>query len=380
MKTEIYIPQAQLAKINSNIAEGKVLFIYGPRRVGKTTLIKHFAEHIREKYLLVSGEDIVVRDYLESESIEKLKSFVGDNGLLIIDEAQHIKNIGLNLKLIVDHVPGVKILATGSSSLNLARETGAPLTGRQYTLRVYPLAQLELAGVENVHEQQGNLETRLIYGSYPEVVTMNDNERRRIYLRELVSSCLFRDILELEGVRKSDKLIKLLQLLAFQIGREVSITELGSQLGMSKNTTDRYLDLLEKSFVIYKRTGFSRNLRKEVSKTCRYYFLDTGIRNAVINNFNPLDLRDDVGSLWENYIITERMKRNEYVGSSTDSYFWRTYDQKEIDLVEDRDGRLYGYEIKWGHKQIKPPRSWAEAYPDACFETINKDHYSEFIM
>lgn len=380
MKTGMYITQAQLRNVSNLVSGGKVLFLYGPRRVGKTTLIEHYTAKIKDKFLLVSGEDIVVRDYLESESVEKLKSFVGSNKLLIIDEAQHIKNVGLNLKLIVDHIPGIQIMATGSSSLSLSRETGAPLAGRQNTVRIYPLAQLEIAGVESVHERRGNLEVRIIYGSYPEVVLINDNEKRKLYLRELISSYLFKDILEMEGIRKSDKLLKLLQLIAFQVGKEVSIAELGVQLGMSKNTVDRYLDLLEKSFVIFKRSGFSRNLRKEVSKSCRYYFVDTGIRNAVINNFNPLSLRDDVGALWENYIITERMKRNEYVGQSMDSYFWRTYDQKEIDLVEERDGSLYGYEVKWGKKKINPPKGWTASYPGAGFEIINPDNYLKFIM
>ena len=199
-------------------------------------------------------------------------------------------------------------------------------------------------------------------------------------MRELVSSYLFKDILQLEGIRKPDKLTRLIQLLAFQIGKEVSSTELGTQLSLSKNTVDHYLDLLEKVFVIYHLPGFSRNLRKEISKNRRYYFWDNGIRNAAVNNFNPLDMRDDVGMLWENYIISERLKWNEYAGRSVDSYFWRTYNRKEIDLIEEYQGRLHGYEIKWGDKVIRPPKDWSDNYPAATFEVINQQNYLSFIL
>lgn len=379
MASSMYIPQAQMANLRRLLVPGKVVVVYGARRVGKTTLVEHLLADCGGDPLSVSGEDIAARGYLESESIAKLKAFVGSHDRLVVDEAQHVKGIGLNLKLLTDHVPDLRIVATGSSSFGLARDSSAPLAGRRSTLNMYPLSQMEISGVEEPHETAGNLEMRLIYGSYPEVVTTDDNEERQRHLRDLVSSYLFKDILEFEGIRKSDKLVRLLQLLAFQIGNEVSLSELGSQLGMSKNTVDRYLDLLEQVFVIYRRPGFSRNLRKEISKSHRYYFFDNGIRNAVINNFNLLDLRDDVGALWENYLMAERLKRQEYLGVSTDSYFWRTYDQKEIDLVEEREGRLYGYEMKWGPKTAGPPRAWTEAYPDASFQVVNRDNYLEFV-
>ena len=298
---------------------------------------------------------------------------------MLFRSAQYIKKIGLNLKLIVDHIPDIKVIATGSSSFDLSRDIGEPLTGRKYVLKLYPLAQLELAATEKQLQTKALLESRLIYGSYPEIVTMRDNKMREEYLRELISSYLFKDILELEGIRQSEKLIRMLQLLAFQIGNEVSLNELGSQLGMSKNTVERYLDLLEKVFVIYKRSGFSRNLRKEISKNHRYYFYDTGIRNSLIQNMNPLSVRDDVGKLWENYIVTERMKRQEYLRQPTDFYFWRTYDRKEIDLIEERAGALHGYEMKWKPELVKPPKEWKTEYPNSTFEVIHPGNYLGFI-
>ncbi len=239
---------------------------------------------------------------------------------------------------------------------------------------------MEITRIEVRHETEANLESRLIYGSYPEVVTAQDNMFREKYLREMISSYLFKDILELEGIRHSQKLVRLLQLLAFQIGKEVSLTELGRQLNISKNTVDRYIDLLEKVFVIYRWGGFSRNLRKEISKNYRVYFHDNGIRNALIGNFNPVSLRNDIGELWENYVLTERMKANEYTEQVVNSYFWRTYNRNEIDLVEEQHGQLNGYEIKWQAKKIKPPPDWQNAYPGAGFQVIDRQNYLTFIQ
>lgn len=376
----MYILQKQLINLKKVLSSGKAVVIYGPRRCGKTTLIKKFLEKSKKKSLFVNGEDITIQQYLGSQSIEKLKSFIGKNNLLVIDEAQKIRNIGLNLKLIVDNIKNIEIIATGSSAFDLANNLGEPLTGRKYTLKIFPLAQMEIKSVEKPFQTEANLESRLIFGSYPEVVVINDNEKRRYYLKEIVNSYLYKDILELEGLRKSSKLVRLLQLLAFQIGKEVSFQELGSQLGMSKNTVDRYLDLLEKSFVIFKISGFSRNLRKEISKNPRYYFYDNGVRNALINNFNPLSIRDDVGMLWENYVIIERLKKQEYLGVFSNNYFWRTYDQKEIDWIEDRDGKLFGYEIKWAKDKKRPPKEWLETYKNAEYKVINRDNYLEFIL
>jgi hypothetical protein len=375
----MYIPQKQLENLKKIISPNKVMVIYGPRRCGKTTLLNKFLEKFNEKYLLVNGEDITIQEYLSSQSIEKLKNFVGKNKLLAIDEAQKIKDIGLNLKLIVDHIKGIKIIATGSSTFDLFKNIGEPLTGRKFTLKLFPLAQLEIMQIEEKFKTEANLENRLIYGSYPEIITTNDNQQRERQLKEVVNSYLYKDILELNGLRQSDKLIRLLQLLALQVGQEVSYSELGVQLGLSKNTIEKYLDLLEKVFVVYKLTGFSRNLRKEVSKNPHYYFYDNGIRNALINNFNQLHIRNDVGALWENYIIIERIKKQEYLGISANNYFWRTYDQKEIDLIEEKEGKLYGYEIKWKKDKTKPPKEWIESYKNTGFNLINKKNYLEFI-
>ena len=376
----MYIPQKQLQHLKETVRPGKVVVVYGPRRVGKTTLINKYMESMHEEALLVSGDDILVRQYLESQSTEKLKEFVGNQSLLIVDEAQYVRQIGLNLKIIVDKIPGIRVIATGSSSFDLARDIGEPLTGRKYVLKILPLAQMEISQIEKSHETKAHLESRLIYGSYPEVVLLKGIKDRQDYLRELLSSYLFKDILQLEGIRHADKLQRLLQLLAFQIGKEVSLTELGSQLGLSKNTVERYLDLLEKVFVIYRRNGFSRNLRKEIIKNHRYYFYDNGIRNALINNYNPLRLRNDIGELWENYMVTERMKRHEYLRNPVNAYFWRTYDKKEIDLVEEEEGGLSGFEFKWKSGRGNAPKEWETAYPASSFQVIHQENYLNFIL
>ena len=378
--TEIYIPQAQMARLKRSVAPGRVVVVYGPRRVGKTTLVRRYAQRHDRDALVVTGEDIAVREYLESQSLAKLRAFVGRRQTLIVDEAQYVRQVGLNLKLLADHVEGLRIIATGSSSFDIAQQTGEPLTGRKTTLLLLPLAQMELQEVEPAHETRANLEMRLIYGSYPEVVLMASNEDREIYIKELVASYLFKDILQLEGVRHTDKLLRLLQLVAFQIGKEVSVTELGTQLGMNRNSVERYLDLLEKAYVIYRRRGFSRNLRKEITKSRRYYFYDNGIRNGVIDNFNALSLRNDAGALWENYVLVERLKRNLYTGHLASSYFWRTYDRQEIDLVEEWGGRLHAAEVKWSARHgARLPGGWRKAYPDSSFRVVHQENYLDFI-
>ena len=375
----MYLVQKQLERLRAAARPGKVAVLYGARRTGKTTLLRELLKTEEEPYLLVSGEDITVQGYLGSQSVEKLTAFVGRNRLLVVDEAQKVAQIGLNLKLIVDHLPGVRVIATGSSPFDLARSVGEPLTGRKTTLTLFPLAQMEIGQTEQRHQTDANLESRLIHGSYPEVVLTPDNRSREQYLKEIVASSLYKDILELDGIRHSAKISRMLQLLALQIGREVSYTELAKALGMSKNTVDRYLDLLEKAFVLHRLSGFSRHRRGEITKNSRWYFLDTGIRNALINNFNPLSLRNDVGELWENYLVLERFKRQAYLGESATSYFWRTYRQQELDLVEERGGRLFGYEIQWGKSRAKPPSEWPAAYPDAEFSLVNQENYLEFI-
>lgn len=374
----MFIPRKALKQLEDLEKEGKVVVIYGPRRVGKTTLLKKFLEN-KQDYLFVTGEDIFVHEFLSSNSVEKLKSFIGNKKRLVIDEAQCVPSIGKNLKLIVDHIPDIRVTVSGSSTLDLSESMGEPLTGRKHTITMLPIAQMELINIENQAESKARLDERLIFGSYPEVICLKGNNARRENLHELVSSYLFKDILALEGIKKAKKLMDLLILLTFQIGKEVSHNELATQLSMSKTTVEKYLDLLEKTFVLINIHGFSKNLRSEVTKTSRYYFCDNGIHNALINNFNPLSLRNDIGALWENYLVMERIKKQNYLRLWSNNYFWRTYDQKEIDFVEERDGKLFGYEFTWGKTKKKAPKLWQKTYPEASFECINQDNYFTFI-
>lgn len=374
----MYIPQAQIDHVKNLLKPGKVVIIYGPRRVGKTTLIKKILES-ESNFIFVSGDDVFTQKILSSQSIDQLKRFIGTKDLLVIDEAQEIPLIGMNLKLIVDHIPHVRVMATGSSAFDLANKTGEPLTGRKYTLKMFPISQIELSRLENLTTTYANLETRLIFGSYPEVVIFQNDEEKKAYLFELVSSYLLKDILMFEDVKKSKKMIDLLILIAFQIGKEVSLSELALNLGISKSTVERYLDLLEKVFIIVNIRGFSRNLRNEVTKTSRYYFIDNGIRNALINNFNAIYQRNDIGQLWENYLVAERLKNQEYNSIYSHNYFWRTYDQKELDWIEEREGKLFAYEFKWNDKIASCPKLFKESYKDSSFECINRDNYLSFI-
>lgn len=373
------IPRAIESNILKRLQPNKVVVIYGPRQVGKTTLLHHILPHLKNNVLFLSGEDRFVQSWLSSRSIETLKENIGKKRILIVDEAQKVPGIGINLKLIVDHIQGIRVIATGSSSFELARQVGEPLVGRKWQFYLYPIAQLELNPLEAPFETQSRLESRLIYGAYPEVITTPDITLKRDLLHSIVDGYLFRDILELNGIRKPRKIIDVLKLLAFQIGNEVSLSEVGNNVNLDLRTIERYLDLLEKAFVIRKVDGFSRNLRKEITKSSRYYFFDNGIRNALINNFNDVKTRNDTGRLWENYLFMERIKKLDYQNISANRYFWRTYTQQEIDLVEEKEGKLFGYEFKWGRKQGKIPTEWRRAYPDAEYTTINQDNYSDFI-
>jgi hypothetical protein len=367
--------------LQSSLTPAKVVLLFGPRRTGKTWLLERLIKAMSpgEQITFLSGEDRIAQQALSSQVIEQLKAFVGDATLLIVDEAQKVPEIGLNLKLIVDHIPAIKVVASGSASFELARQVGEPLTGRKKTFHLYPVSAQEEIDTFGMPFHQSMLEERLIVGAYPEVYGLRSAREKHAYLHELINSYLFRDILELENIRNARKLTDLLTLLAFQIGKQVSLSELGNQLELHKNTVYRYLDLLEKSFVIYNVRGFSRNLRKEVTKTSHYYFYDNGVRNAIINNFNPLTLRDDTGMLWENYLAGERLKKQAYAPVFANNYFWRTYDQKELDWVEERDGKLFGYEFKYKSGNTKPPRGWLESYPNAEFAVVDKSNYIGFI-
>jgi uncharacterized protein len=356
----------------------KVIVLYGPRRVGKTTLIQEFLKDYSGKVYSSTGENVQLREVLESSDFSKIIAYFSGYDLMVIDEAQKVQNIGQGLKIVVDQIKDIRVIATGSSSFELFNKIGEPLVGRQRVFRLFPVAVLELIEEYGSMYAKENLENLLIFGSYPEVITSAPFEEKKEYLHQIRDSYLYRDILELEKVRNSRKIYDLLRLVAFQVGKEVSLQELASSLSMSKNTVERYLDLLEKSFVLINVRGFSRNLRKEVTKTSRYYFYDNGVRNAVAGNFNQLENRDDIGQLWENFLFIERLKKQAYHGIHANNYFWRTWDQKEIDFVEERDGKLYGYEFKW-KGQSKAPKDWLSTYKNAEFEVITKENYLDFI-
>lgn len=376
-----YLDRGISQHILENLRPNKVLVLLGPRRVGKTSLIKKLLENLsQEKVLHLNGEDTAVADFLGQRTIENYKRLLAGITLLIIDEAQKIQEIGAILKLMVDEIPGIKIIISGSSQFDLSNKVGEPLTGRKITFQLFPLAQTEYQMQENLIQTKANLEDRLIFGSYPELLDYPAKQDKVNYLNELVQSYLLKDILAIEGIRNASKMLDLLRLIAFQVGSEVSHDELGKQLGMSKNTVEKYLDLLNKVFVIFKLQGFSRNLRGEIVKSSKWYFYDNGIRNTLLANFSPLSLRQDVGVLWENYCLYERVKFQSISQMPVNNYFWRTYQQQEIDWIEEREGNLFAYEIKWNPKKtIKVPSAWHTAYPNAKFEIINPENYINWI-
>jgi len=358
----------------------KGIILYGPRQAGKTTLVTGVIRQLGFKVLTVNGDQSKYVDVLSSRDGERLKSLITGYDLLFVDEAQRIPEIGINLKIILDTIPTVKVVATGSSSLDLASKISEPLTGRVWTYRLYPISILELARVYNRFELNTRLEERLVYGSYPEIFSHVGDTQKREYLQNLTDAYLYKDMLELGGIRSSAKIRDLLKLIAFQIGSLVSISELGNALEMGKDTVNRYIDLLEKSFVIFRMQGLSRNLRKEITKMGKIYFYDVGVRNMLIDNLNPLKDRNDAGQLWENFLIVERMKRLAYVQEYASTYFWRTHTGAELDYVEETGGKLYGYEFKYGMKTANAPAGWRTAYPDASFTFINRSDYLPFIL
>lgn len=367
---------------SKKVLPNKVLILLGARRVGKTAFIKNYLSTIpKGDYLQLNGEDIQDADLLKERSVVNYKRLLANVKLLVIDEAQNIPDIGLILKLIVDTIEDIKVIATGSSVFDLSNKLGEPLVGRKNTIYLFPLAQMEFAKYETFKETTQKLEERLLFGSYPELEQYLDWNDKINYLKEIVNSYLLKDILVYEGIKQSNKIMDLLKLIAFQVGQEVSLQELARQLGISKNTVESYLDLLSKVFVIYKVPGFSRNLRKEITKSNRWYFYDNGIRNAIIANFSRLDSRTDVGALWENYLASERIKYQNYTQKNVTNYFWRTYDQQELDWLEEENGVLRGYEFKWNeNRKAKIPTAFAKAYPEANFEVINKQNYLDFMV
>ena len=363
------------ALINSK----KVILLYGARQTGKTTLVSQIIKDLPYRSITVNADEIRYHDVLSSRDLNKMKMLTDGYELLFIDEAQRIDDIGINLKILHDNLPDLKIIASGSSSLELANRTKEPLTGRVESYALHPVAWGELSSQHTLFELRSRLEEFMIYGSYPEIFSITNAEKKQRHLLELCSSYLYKDVLELSNIRHSRKLADLLRLLAFQIGSQVSLNELGASLQMSKETVASYIDLLEKSFILIRLRGFSRNLRKEITKMDKFYFSDLGIRNALINNFNSIKMRNDHGQLWENYLITERIKHQSYTDIFSNNYFWRTYTGAEIDWIEERQGKLYAYELKYGKKSIKIPTSWKENYPDSEYQTVNLDNYHDFI-
>jgi uncharacterized protein len=375
------IKRSLFSSIESALQPGKVLVLYGPRQVGKTTLAKDLIADLPFSSKFINADELVYREVLASQNSQRLGELLGNSEMLVIDEAQRVPEIGLNLKILVDSFSQARIIATGSASFDLANKINEPLTGRKLTFNLYPVSYPEIRDTFGIIEARNQLERWMIWGGYPAIMTTDNPALRERLLGELVGSYLYRDILELEGIRRADKIVDLLRLLAYQIGQEVSIAELATSLGLNFQTVSKYLDLLEKVFVIFKVNGFSRNLRKEVTKNSRYYFYDNGVRNSLIQNFNPLALRNDVGQLWENFLVMERRKANQIIGRHVNSYFWRTYDQKEIDCVEEHGGRLYGYEFKWQAGDIRRVvrNEFTEAYPNSELMTVNQENFEDFL-
>ena len=365
--------------IKNYLEPGKVLVIYGPRQVGKTTLVRTFLDETDLSYKAFTADDIDFANKFAQCDLRLIKSILGDARLLFIDEAQKIENVGRALKLLVDQLPDIYVVITGSSSFDLVNSAAEPLTGRKNVLTLYPVSINEFRSVHTWYEIQKHLSEYLIYGTYPAIVTAGSEELKQHKLIEIKDSYLTKDILEFDRVKQAKPLIDLLKLLAFQVGSEVSTVELGTMLGVSNKTVTRYLDLLGKSFVIFRLDGFSGNRRKEIRKMGKYYFYDLGIRNALIANFNDLDTRNDEGQLWENFMIVERLKANVYKKVHANYYFWRTYDGQEVDLVEERNGRLHGYEIKWRRTRKKPPKQWLNNYENASYETVTSEDYQRFV-
>lgn len=361
-------------------SEPKAIILYGPRQAGKTTLIGQLLAKTDLPYVQLNGDDLRTQELLSRADLDKLKTVVGANKLLVIDEAQRIENIGLTLKMIFDHYK-IHILASGSASFDLANKVNEPLTGRSSIFTLYPFSYNELPIHPPVTSNSERMEEFLRFGMYPKIASYDSYEDKENYLYDLINNYLYRDILIFEQVKKPKKVIDLLSLLALQIGSEVSTSELASRLSISKLSVEKYLDLLEKMFVLVNLRGFSRNLRKEISKSSKYYFVDLGFRNALIRNFNPLKIRSDIGALFENYAIIERMKTFHHQRRYANFYFWRTYDQKEIDLIEEKQGELSAYEFKWreGEANTKSAKEFASVYPNSHFQVVNQSNFDGFL-
>jgi len=365
------------AVIKQKLGSGKAIIILGPRQTGKTTLLLEIAGENGE-FLFLNCDDPFVREQLEDADLISLKRIIGKHTTVFVDEAQRVKNIGLTLKLVTDQIKGIQLLVSGSSSLELANEINEPLTGRKWEYMLYPVSWRELSSYYDYLSAMQQLESRMIYGMYPEVITNSGSETE--ILKQIADSYLYRDLLSFKGIRKPELLQRLLKALAFQTGNQVSYNELANTLQIDKNTVSTYIDLLEKAFVIFRLQPLSRNLRNEISTSRKFYFFDTGIRNILINNLNPINLRNDTGALWENFIIAERMKLMHYNSMYANTYYWRTHQQQEIDYIEERNGKLYAFEFKWKMaKKIKVPDSFSKAYPESVYQVIDNNNFNDFL-
>jgi len=373
------IPRSIETIIEKWLFEGKVITIFGARQVGKTTLVKRLLEKHGDPKHYYDGDLLSVQEVFRSQAPETYRRMFGAARMIVLDEAQQVPDIGRSLKIIHDTLPGVQVLATGSSSFELGNRTSEPLTGRGLSFTLYPFSLRELEHRHTPFEVHAALPFHLRFGLYPEIVDKSE-EDARVLLDDLVSKYLYKDVLAFEQLKKPDLLLRLLKLLALQLGSEVSLNELATTLGVGRATVERYLDLLEKCFVIFRLKAFSRNLRTELTRKEKIYFYDVGVRNGLISRFQPLDVRDDIGALWENACIVERMKLLAGHGLRRDHYFWRTHDQKEIDLIEEHDGRLDGYEFKWSEREARPPALFLKTYRNASVAVVHRENWRDFLV
>lgn len=375
-----YIHRSIEKQIKERLFGGKVVIVYGARQVGKTTLAKKILQDFSGKSKYLNCELLSVEQGLSGMEADKIKSFLGDYQLVVLDEAQAIPNIGMVLKIMVDTFPQMQIIATGSSSFDLLQKISEPLTGRSFTFILYPISLKEIKESKDLFFAQAKLESILRFGSYPEIIALDEMAAKE-RLNEITSNYLFKDILQFEGLKRSSVIKNLLQALALQLGQEVSYQELATKLGINRLTVLKYIDILEQSFVVFVLRSFSRNKRKEISKSIKVYFYDLGIRNSLIENYNPMAIRSDAGHLWENFCVMERKKANEDNLRFANLYFWRTYDQKEIDLIEEREGKLFAYEFKWSKDaKAKKPSDFLVAYPGSEFMIVDQGNYWKFLL
>lgn len=365
--------------IEDRMFKGKAIIVIGARQVGKSTLFQMIASNKNMPILKLNCDEPEVRELFTNLNTQELKLLIGNNRIIIIDEAQRVENIGMSLKLIIDNFPDVQLLVTGSSSFELQNKLNEPLTGRKFEYHLYPISTAELLSTNGILSVKQSLENRLIYGSYPDILNHNDNAKE--LLINITNSYLYKDILALEDIRKPQLLEKLLIALALQIGSEVSYNEIAQTIGSDSKTVEKYIDLLSKCFVIFQLNAFNRNIRTELKKGKKIYFYDNGIRNAILQNFAPLNLRQDVGALWENFFISERLKANQYNSVFAKSYFWRTTQQQEIDYIEERDGEFYAFEMKWNPKKANAniPATFRNTYPLKDFAIITPENYINWV-